>query len=415
MMRNRSVWVIGIILVSAVLLAACAGAEGPIGPVGPAGPAGPEGPQGPNGPAGPAGPAGVAGPVAADYVGSATCGGCHPDTYDVFMKSGHPWQLSPIVDGQPPEYPFSELTQPPDGYSWDDISYVVGGYNLKARFLNKEGYIITDAPGASGDSSYLNQYNFANQLLGKSAGFVSFHAGEENLPYDCGSCHTTGYSPQGNQDDLPGIVGTWAAPGVQCEECHGPGSLHIQNPQVVAMRIDRDSQACQSCHYPGDLSNVDVVDGLISHQDTYGHLPSGKHEVIDCVVCHDPHSGVVQHLEEKQAPTQKACKDCHFQEAANQNNTSHTSLGIDCVQCHMPNLIASAWGVPEKHAGDLPTHRMVIDPTQISQLNEDGSLVPQITLDTACRHCHGTGFASDKTDEELLQAAADYHTSPAVP
>ena len=240
MMRNRSVWVIGIILVSAVLLAACAGAEGPIGPVGPAGPAGPEGPQGPNGPAGPAGPAGVAGPVAADYVGSATCGGCHPDTYDVFMKSGHPWQLSPIVDGQPPEYPFSELTQPPDGYSWDDISYVVGGYNLKARFLNKEGYIITDAPGASGDSSYLNQYNFANQLLGKSAGFVSFHAGEENLPYDCGSCHTTGYSPQGNQDDLPGIVGTWAAPGVQCEECHGPGSLHIQNPQVVAMRIDRD-------------------------------------------------------------------------------------------------------------------------------------------------------------------------------
>jgi len=414
MMSNRSVWVIVVTVILAVLLAGCAGPEGPAGPVGPAGPAGPEGPQGPTGPTGPAGPAGVAGPVAAEYVGSKTCGGCHPDTYDVFMQSGHPWQLTPVVDGQPPEYPFTELTQPPDGYTWDDISYVVGGFNLKARFLNQEGYIITDAPNTSGDSNYLNQYNFANRLLGKSAEFVPYHAGEADLPYDCGSCHTTGYNPQGNQDELPGIVGTWAAPGVQCEECHGPGSLHIQNPQMVAMRINRDAEACESCHQPDDLSTIEVVDGLISHQYTYGHLPSGKHEVIDCVVCHDPHSGVVQHLKANEAPTQKACKDCHYQEAANQKNPSHNNLQLACVQCHMPDLISSAWGDSAKFSGDLPSHRMAIDPSLISQIDENGDLVPQITLDTACRHCHYGGIGSTKTDEELLQAAADYHTPAAT-
>ncbi len=414
-MRKRSLWVIGLILVSAVLLAACAGPAGQEGPVGPAGPAGPEGPQGPTGPVGPAGPAGPAGPLAAEFVGSATCGGCHTEIYDVFMKSGHPWQLTAVTDGQPPDYPFRDLQDPPQGYTWDDISYVVGGYNLKALFLDKEGYLITDAPGASGDSNYQNQYNYANRSLLKSAGFVSYHAGEENLPYDCGSCHTTGYNPQGSQEDLPGIVGSWAAPGVQCEECHGPGSLHIQNPQKVVLRIDRDAEACQSCHQPEDLSTLEVVDGLISHQDSYGHLPSGKHAVIDCVLCHDPHSGVVQHLEEQEDPIQKACQDCHYQQAAVQNNESHTNLQIDCVQCHMPNLIASAWAAPERYSGDLPSHRMAIDPTRISQVNEDGSLVPQISLNTACRHCHGSGIASEKTDEELLQAAADYHAPTAAP
>jgi hypothetical protein len=200
---------------------------------------------------------------------------------------------------------------------------------------------------------------------------------------------------------------------VQCEECHGPGSLHIQNPGVVALRIDRDAEACESCHQPE--AKLEVVDGLISHQDTYGHLPSGKHEVIDCVVCHNPHSGVVQHQQANVPTTQKACKDCHYQQAAYQKNPSHTSLGLACVQCHMPNLIVGAWGDPAKFSGDLPTHRMAIDPTQISQIDEAGDLISQITLDTACRHCHGAGLGSEKTDEELLQAAANYHTPPATP
>lgn len=48
-MNKKQLLFFSVMLLSALLLAACAGPEGPQGPVGPAGPAGPEGPQGPPG------------------------------------------------------------------------------------------------------------------------------------------------------------------------------------------------------------------------------------------------------------------------------------------------------------------------------------------------------------------------------
>ena len=50
---------------------------------------------------------------------------------------------------------------------------------------------------------------------------------------------------------------------------------------------------------------------------------------------------------------------------------------------------------------------------QIGQFSEDGSVsYSQISLDFACRHCHipDTGLA--KTDEELIEAATEYHNLP---
>ena len=176
------------LLVTVAALAACAGSEGPEGPSGPAGAPGPEGPQGPPGEEGPAGPVGPAGEegaagVGAEYAGSEVCAGCHQDIADVFMQSGHPYKLNPVVDGQPPEYPFTEVTELPEGYTWDDIGYVIGGYNWKARFVDQDGYIITDEPGATGNEEYLNQYNFANPNVGTEAGWAKYHSGEENKPY----------------------------------------------------------------------------------------------------------------------------------------------------------------------------------------------------------------------------------------
>ena len=241
--------IIALFLAAVVLLAACTGPQGPVGEVGPAGPPGPEGPQGPPGADGPPGPAGKdAAASGAQYVGDTTCGGCHTDIYDTYSKSGHPWNLNTIESGNPPEFPYRKLSSPPEGYNWEDISYVIGGYWWKARFMDKEGYIVTDEPGKTGNAEYLNQWNYANQPLGKDAGWVTYQSGTEKLPFDCGACHSTGYSPNGNQDDLPGIVGTWAQPGTRCEACHGPGGLHATNPQGFVMKIDRDSSACDKCH-----------------------------------------------------------------------------------------------------------------------------------------------------------------------
>ncbi len=410
--RWRTALFVGSLLVLALVLAACAaqagppGPEGPPGPQGPAGPQGPPGPEGPPGPQGPQGPPGPPGPSGAEYVGAETCGTCHQEIYEKFMRSGHAWKLNPVVNGQPPDYPFTEVPNPPEGYTWDDISYVIGGYNWKARFIDKEGYIIT------GDENATTQYNFANPIVGKEAGWVAYHPGEEK-PYNCGPCHTTGYKPEGHQDDMPGIVGTWAEPGIKCEECHGPGSLHAANPYGVRLEVDRDSEQCGECHLRGDPTAVDAKGGFIKHHEQYEELLQSKHIALDCVVCHDPHEGVVQLRKAGEPTTRIQCENCHFKEAKNQSDV-HKAMKVECVDCHMPRIVKSAWGDPDKFTGDIRTHMMAIDPEQVNQFTEDGKLaLSQISLDFACRHCHVEGGqATPKTDEELRERAIGYHESP---
>lgn len=405
------------LLLVMVLLVACAGPQGPQGPVGPAGLAGPEGPQGPDGKEGPAGPTG---PSGTEYIGDQTCGGCHKEIYDIYMKSGHPWELNKVENGKPPAYPYAQKTgtfDPPQGYTWNDILYVIGGYNWKARFINNEGYIITDEPGKSGNKGYLNQWNFNNIVLNKDPGWAAYHSGEDKLPYNCGECHSTGYSPGGNQDNMIGLTGTWAQPGVRCEACHGPGSLHATNPRGITMKIDRGSELCSQCH-PRDSEKITATDGMIDQNVQYVDLTHSKHMILDCVQCHDPHTGVVQQrYAQKNDPnvmvTRTACENCHFKEAKYQNNKTHIAMQLPCIECHMPRMVKSAWADPAKYTGDVRSHVMAIDVTAIRQFNDDGSLATQqIALDFACMHCHGAGIGNPKTPEELVAVATGYHNPP---
>jgi hypothetical protein len=409
---KKLIWVVALVIL-ALSVTACAGTQGLPGEAGPAGPAGPEGPQGPPGEAGLTGPAGQPGPTGADYLGDQICGGCHKDIYDTYMKSGHPWNFDPVVDGKAPQYPFTEISQLPKGYTWNDIAYVIGGFNWKALFVDKEGYIITDEPGKSGNTEYLNQWNYDNVLIPENAGWAAYHAGAEKDPFTCGTCHTTGYQPGGNQDGLSGLMGTWKQAGVRCEECHGPGSLHATNPTGIPMKIETGRQLCAQCHPGSKVETVNAMNGMIAHSEQYQDLFQGKHITLDCVVCHDPHTGVVQLRKAIEPTTQTQCENCHYKEAAYQN-TRHVSL--PCSECHMPRMISTAWGNAAGFMGDFRTHRMVIDPNQIGQFSEDGlTVLPQIGLDFACRHCHVPGSPLDKTDDELKGLANGFHSPPPAP
>jgi len=308
------------LLLVALPLAACAGKEAP---------AVPEEPEVVEAPTAAEEPVEVA---MAEYVGSATCGTCHEETYETFMKSGHPWKLTKVVDSQPPEYPFTEVPNPPEGYTWDDVTYVIGGYNWKARFIGTDGFIIT------GDETATTQYNFPNPITGhEEPGWVAYHAGEEK-PYDCGRCHTTGYSddPDTHQDDLPGLIGTWAEPGVQCEACHGPGSLHAADPEGVHPEIDRSIEQCGQCHVRGGPEAIDASGGFIRHHEQYDELFQGK-MALDCVTCHDPHAGVIQLRKTGEQTTLTKCEDCHADQAEYQDSEVHPSVAA-CIDCHMPRV-----------------------------------------------------------------------------
>jgi len=402
-MRRIFVFVLLVLIVS--LTAACAGEPGPAGPPGPPGP---PGSQGPAGDAGPPGPPGVDGQDGEDgvsytppvYVGATICQECHEEIYETFMKTGHPYKLNKVVDGKRPQYPFSRLRTPPEGYTWDDILYVIGGYGWKARFIDEGGYIIT------GDENAATQYNLYNEELEMGEDWVPYHAGEEK-PYDCGSCHTTGYSPEGNQDGLPGLIGTWAEDGIQCEACHGPGGNHVNNPALVSMEINRDGEMCGQCHRRGDVTEIDASGGFIKHHEQYEELFESKKRVMDCVDCHDPHQ-TVKYAEGSGIKT--PCQNCHFENAEFQK-IQYIDHGGGCVSCHMPKVTKSALGDIERFTGDVRTHLMAINPRSTSQFNEDGNFSqPYLSLDFACKQCHHDGGPGGVVpDERLVEVATGYH------
>jgi hypothetical protein len=306
---------------------------------------------------------------------------------------------------QPPTYPFSEVPDPPEGYTWDDITYVIGGYGWKARFIDERGYIITGA-----DENATTQYNLVNDAIGLGGNWVGYHAGEVDKPYDCGTCHTTGYRPEGNQDGLEGLIGTWSEPGIRCEECHGPGSNHAESPYGVAMKVDRSSESCGACHSRGDVEVIDASGGFIKHHEQYEGLFQSKHRALTCVTCHDPHAGVLAAREAGTDTVKVQCESCHFEQAAVQAST--VMANFDCIECHMPRLAKSAVGDAEAYTGDLRAHLWAIDPNQVSQFNQDGSAaISQVGLDFACKSCHRDGgIGNAYTDDELIEEATGYHS-----
>jgi hypothetical protein len=384
------IWVVG--CTSATLL------EGPIGPAGPAGQIGP------------AGPSGESATAAQKYVGSEVCANCHQSEYEKFILSGHPYKLTKVENGQPPSYPYDHISggvsDLPQGYSWDDISYVIGGFAWKVRFVDQQGFVIT------GDADSATQFNYANSRVDTPAQWVPYRAGRET-PYDCGACHTTGYRAEGNQDELEGMVGVWAFPGVQCERCHGPGSGHSEDPYGVKLVVERASQACGQCHSRNDPAHIDSAGGFIRHHESYEELYSSKHFALSCITCHDPHASAVfaDPVVNPNQGIRQSCDSCHWQQLFS-NNTKHRN--VTCVDCHMPPMVQTAAGDAARFKADIRSHLFSINPDpEAPQFRDEGAFaMPYITLSYACLQCHNGDGGRERDLETLAKAAAGYHTRP---
>ena len=316
-------------------------------------------------------------PVALSYVGSDACGFCHTETFNDFAKTGHPYKLNKVVNGQPPTYPFSTVPSPPAGVAWNDVAYVIGGYGWKARFIGLDGYIIT----AGG----LNQYNLA------TSGWVDYHK-DELKPFDCGTCHTTGYRGDGHQDGLPGIIGQWAAPGIQCEECHGPGSQHAQSPGAFRLSIDTRSEACGRCHNRGGMNEqIPASGGFIRHHEQFNEMQATVHKVVECVTCHDPHLSVRYDDQTGVNPMKVECEDCHTgaRQSILDSPLAADKATMACIDCHMPRASKSAL-TPSQFVGDIQTHIFKINPDSLAeQFDATGKFANQyLTSEYACLGCH---------------------------
>jgi hypothetical protein len=186
------------------------------------------------------------------YIGVDDCAVCHADLYEGYVQNGHANKLRKIENGQAPTYPdgfdrtvaFSLLEGCQTGQpgarvdiecpkDWNDVAYALGGV-YKLRYILKDGWVMSSKPGGKaqydvpGTSYIMNRF----PAVGNASEYL------DGTRYDCGICHTTGFSyAAGNQDPPgmeqdpanPGIIGKWAFENIQCEACHGAGAGHAQS------------------------------------------------------------------------------------------------------------------------------------------------------------------------------------------
>ena len=416
------------------------------------------------------------------YITTENCAVCHDAIADTFSRTAHPYKISKVVNSTAPTFPFSDISSalamitdddgamgdPKAGTdntlgtpaTWGDLTYVIGGFGWKARFMDGDGFIVT---GSS------VQFNLA------SGGMSAYHDNETDKPFNCGNCHTTGWRHQDDtlndnrQDGLPGMDGTFAQTGIQCESCHGAGSTHAQtmlstdiarmpDPRTTAQLAASDqgygrAVHCGECHtrdgekdYPTYISaysaaggpeeiggRIKASGGLVQHHEQYDELlgvdpddvvngstrsTAFKNTHLDCMTCHSPHTTTVYQDDPSHSDADgvnKAnadCMVCHSTKDPNLRSGGMKSL--NCVDCHMPKMAKSALATTLSNGvvvGDVSSHIFRIDLSKdpaTEQFTAAGDFAyPYITGQWACRTCHGNGGLFDVT----LPSTFEFHNN----
>jgi len=334
----------------------------------------------------------------ASYVGMNTCKTCHSNIYESYMQTGmgQSWDLATrkksaadfstskalVYDS------FKNLYYKP---YWQDDSLYILEYRLLAndtihKRIEKVSYIV--GSGQHTNSHIININGYLHQApitfytqKGKWDLAPGFENGtntrfDRKIELECITCHN-GY-PEFVNGSLNKY--TQLKSGIDCERCHGPGSLHVADKQAgniidTANAIDytivnpkklsteAQNNLCQRCHLQGvsvlqdDKTFFDFKPSETLNKTMHVFMPvhsqdeenmimashvermklskcfinSGK---MSCITCHNPHVSV------KFTPPSQyntACQKCH----ASSNDCKEdikvrNPASNNCVSCHMP-------------------------------------------------------------------------------
>lgn len=359
----------------------------------------------------------------ARYVGANACRNCHTDIAAMHSRHGHAHKITPVSGGPPvfPDGTSAGIPDTPAGYDWSDISWIIGGYTKKGRFVDHDGYILT-----TGSTGQRVQWNLPFGPTGNTGSWGNYEPDiPERKPFDyaCFVCHTTGPQPANAdspefQENRPGMRGTWAEAGIQCEACHGPGSNHFTTAggdvviKTDMIFVDPDgSNSCRACHnrpYDDQTGNIVAKGGYVQHHEQWPELrASGGHSSLSCLDCHDPHRSVYY---DKDNALRKRCTDCHPDAtmAGHEGKVYTRSDGytetLSCTSCHMSYPVKSATNAASSLVGtvariaDVRTHIVRINTGAVdyrSFFTPDGNSVVRdsqgraaVTVDFVCIRCH---------------------------
>jgi hypothetical protein len=92
--------------------------------------------------------------------------------------------------------------------------------------------------------------------IGHSKAWETLTSNHKDKDRGCVACHSTGFAAPGGACKTSDVV-TQHLEGVQCEACHGPGSLHAKSgaPALIKRRVDEAT--CRTCHQPPHIPTTE--------------------------------------------------------------------------------------------------------------------------------------------------------------
>lgn len=334
----------------------------------------------------------------AHYVGMETCKTCHWQVYETFIKTGmgQSWGVATksksAADFSPSKAlvydSIKDLYYKPfwDGDSLhimeyrlsgkdtihkrtETVTYIVGsGQHTNSHIININGY-LHQAP-----ITFYTQKGTWDLAPGFEKGLNSRF--DRKIELECISCHN-GY-PEFVEGSLNKY--TTVKLGIDCERCHGPGSIHVANKQkgdivdtsqgpdfsiVNPRRLNTEQQnnLCQRCHlqgvavlndgktfmdflpsqtlsktmnvfmpvYSGDDKNMIMASHVERMKMSNCYVNSGK---MSCITCHNPHVSVKFTPQEQYI---NACNSCHnTKDVCTEKLEIRNAKQNNCITCHMP-------------------------------------------------------------------------------
>jgi hypothetical protein len=137
------------------------------------------------------------------------------------------------------------------------IQQLLKEYKEKVAELNRAAPVSTARLPTEG-ASYVGEETCRSchtaihafvQTIGHAHAYATLEKKNSELDRECVGCHVTGWRKPGGFDD-PRAAGNLK--NVQCEVCHGPGSLHVVRGGrgVGGMRAEVPLTVCRECHTP---------------------------------------------------------------------------------------------------------------------------------------------------------------------
>ncbi len=322
------------------------------------------------------------------------CAACHSEQYESFIKTGMGKSFRPALKKYSSSNFNTILYDSNLHFSyyphWKEEDLLIQEYSVENNdtvhsLIKKVDYII-------GSGHHTNSHLFENNGYLYQAPFtyyiqdsiLDFPPGFENnsnsrfsrkMGLECVACHNAYpkfvLGSENKYDEIPN--------GIDCERCHGPGELHINqmkkgdlvdtsryidysivNPSHLSPRLQNDM--CARCHLQGNAvlkenkSFFDFRPGMYLKDVMDVYLPRyensddafimashvdrmqlsacyiNSNESLSCITCHNPHISV---HETSNIQFNQKCIDCHLINSCKEEQPERNRFSDNCIHCHM--------------------------------------------------------------------------------